>query len=136
MFDDVVSGFRLAEQAILKMLNAAVLEARKRESPVGVTIVDTSGLLRAYVLMDGAPPIAQEIATKKARTAAFIGAPTGGLDSELAARLAAAATDFTDLHGGLPIAADGAVIGGIAASGGSAAADVAIAQAGLVALTL
>lgn len=133
---DFVTGLRLAEQAILRMLTAAVLEARKREAPAGVAVVDASGLLRAFVLMDGAAPVTQEVVPKKARTAAFAGSPTGGMDPALAAMIAAAASDFTDLPGGLPIVADGAVVGGIAAGGASADDDVAIARAGLSALTV
>lgn len=132
---DVVAGIRLAEQATMEMLRSAVLAARKLDAPSGIAIVDASGLLRALVLMDGAVPIAQEVVPKKARTAAFAGAPTGELDPALAARIAAAATDFADLPGGLPIVADGVVVGGIAAGGLSADNDVAIAQAGLDALT-
>lgn len=132
---DVVSELRPTEPAILAMLQAAVLGARAREAPVGIAIVDPSGLLRAFVLMDGAVPIAQDVALKKARTAAYIGSPTGEMDSALATRLAAAATDFTDLAGGLPIVVDGVVVGGIAASGSSHENDVAIAQSGLDALT-
>lgn len=131
----VVTGLRLTEQATLTVLNAAVDEARKREAPVAIAIVDTGGQLRAFVLMDGAVPFAQEVVPKKARTAAYVGAPTGEMDPALAARLAAAATDFTDLRGGLPIVVDGVVVGGIAASGSSSDNDVAIAQAGLDELT-
>ncbi|WP_329537433.1 heme-binding protein (plasmid) [Streptomyces sp. NBC_01450] len=131
----VVTGLRLTEQATLTILNAAVEEARKREAPVAIAVVDTSGQLRAFVLMDDAVPFAQEVVPKKARTAAYVGSPTGEMDPALAARLAAAATDFTDLRGGLPIVVDGVVVGGIAASGSSSDNDVAIAQAGLDVLT-
>ncbi|GAB2968011.1 heme-binding protein [Amycolatopsis acidiphila] len=133
---DVVSEARLAEPAMLKMLKAAVTEARRREAPSGIAIVDVSGLLRVSVLMDGAVPLANEIVPKKARTAAFTGAPTGGMPAELAAKLASAAADFVDLPGGLPIVVDGVVVGGIAAGGMSAENDVAIAQAGLAAVDI
>lgn len=132
---DVVSGLRLAEQAMVTMLQAAVLEARQREAPVGIAVVDVSGLLRAYVLMDGAAPLVEPVIPKKARTAAYTGSPTGGMDPAVAAVLTAAATDFTNLPGGLPIVVNGAVVGGIAADGSSPDNGIAIAQAGLVALT-
>lgn len=133
---DVVAGSRLAEPAILKMLKAAVTEARDRNAPSGVAIVDASGLLRAFVLMDGAVPLAQEVVPKKARTAAYTGSATGAMEPALAARIAAAATDFADLPGGLPIVVNGALVGGIAAGGVSAEDDVAIARAGLQGLTI
>lgn len=134
MSTTVVSVLRLSDRAVRSIVNAALDEAGTIGAPVAVGVVDTSGLLRAYVLMDGAPPIAQDVVVKKARTAAFTGMPTGGLETVLAAKLAAAATDFTDLHGGLPVVVDGVVVGGIAASGSTSENDAAVATAGLKAV--
>ncbi|CAM5694145.1 CMP/dCMP-type deaminase domain-containing protein OS=Streptomyces canus OX=58343 GN=AQI96_37490 PE=4 SV=1 [Streptomyces canus] len=67
------------------MRNAAVTEARRREAPVGIAVVDASGLLRGFVLMDGAAPLAEQVAPKMARTAAYMGSPTGRMGGALAA---------------------------------------------------
>lgn len=121
----------LPETSVLAMLKAAVGAARELQSPSGVAIVDAAGLLRAWALMDGATPLAAEIVPKKARSAAFSGLPTGAIDAEISAQLCRASEVFVALPGGLPIIVDGMVIGGIAAGGGSADNDIAIAQAGL-----
>ncbi|MFF7549768.1 heme-binding protein [Streptomyces canus] len=63
------------EQAVLRMRNAAVTEARRREAPVGIAVVDASGLLRGFVLMDGAAPLAEQAAPKMVRTAAYMARP-------------------------------------------------------------
>jgi uncharacterized protein GlcG (DUF336 family) len=131
---DITLSARIAEQSVMKMLKAAVLEARRLEAPAGIAIVDPSGLLRAWVLMDDAVPLAADIVPKKARTAVFTGMPTGDMPVDLSTKLTVATADFVDLPGGLPIVVDGQVVGGIAAGAHSSEADVAIARAGLAAL--
>lgn len=125
----------LSEASVLTMLKAAIGAAREMRAPCGVAIVDAAGLLRVWALMDGATPLAAEIVPNKARTAAFSGLPTGTLPAEISAQISAAAPTYVTLAGGLPIIADGAVIGGIAAGGESSDTDIAVAQAGLDALT-
>lgn len=110
-------------------------EALAREAPVAIAIVDTHGLLRACIRMPGAVPVAQDLVSKQARTAADFGALALEMDPALAERLVATAADFTDVPGGLPIVAYDTVVGGIAVSGGSADDDRAIAKAGLDVLT-
>jgi glc operon protein GlcG len=134
LMSDVKPGSRIAEAAVLKMLKAAVLEARRLKEPAGIAIVDPSGLLRAWVLMDDAVPLAADIVPKKARTAVYTGVPTGDLPAELAAKLTAATAEIVDLPGGLPIVINGEVVGAIAAGARASETDVAIARAGLAAL--
>lgn len=131
---DVTVSQRIAEAAVLKMLKAAVLEARRIKAPAGIAIVDPGGLLRAWVLMDDAVPLAADIVPKKARTAVYTGLPTGDLPAEVAAKLTAQIDDIVDLPGGLPVVIGGKVVGGIGAGAHSWEADVAIARAGLAAL--
>jgi uncharacterized protein GlcG (DUF336 family) len=121
----------LPESTILAMLKTAVSAARELQAPSGVAIVDAAGQLRAWALMDGATPLASEIVPKKARTAAFSGAPTGALPAELAAQLSDASDTFVTLPGGLPIIIDDVVVGGVAAGGEYPDNDIAIAQAAL-----
>jgi uncharacterized protein GlcG (DUF336 family) len=98
---------------------------------VGVAVVDLGGHLRAWVLMDGASTIAFDVVLRKARTAAFTARPTGAMPAALASEIAAASPIFTNLAGGFPIVQEGHVVGAIAAGGGPAEDDCAIAQAGL-----
>lgn len=125
----------LSDAAALRMLKAAVTTARELQAPSGVAVVDASGMLRAWALMDGATPLAVEIVPKKARTAAFSGYPTGTLPPETSRQLELASDVFVGLPGGLPITVDGVVVGAIAAGGQSSETDVLIAQAGLDSFT-
>jgi len=133
---DTIATFRLSEGAILKMLKTAVEKAREIKSPSGIAVIDAGGTLRAYVLMDGATPLAYEAVLKKAKTAAFTGNPSGTVPPEVADRLALAITDFANLPGGFPIKKGNEVIGAIAAGGGMHDADRTVAQAGLASLDL
>lgn len=133
---DVIATHRLSEGAFLRMLKAGVEKAREISCPMGVGIVDAGGIMRAWVLMDGATPLAVDAARKKARTAAFTGQPTGQLPHELASDLALAISDFTNLAGGFPILLDGEVLGGLAASGGLHEQDIEVANAALAAAQL
>jgi glc operon protein GlcG len=88
--------------------------------------------------MDDAAYLASvELAPGKARTAAMFKKPSEALEDSINhGRIAAVtARDFIEMQGGLPIVADGKVIGGIGASFDTAEHDVKIAQAGLAALT-
>ena len=133
---DTIAAHRLSEVALLRMLRTGVEKARAIDCPVGVSIVDSGGIMRGWVLMDGATPLAREAALKKARTAAFTGRPTGGLPRDLGSDLALAISDFTNLAGGFPILMGEEVLGGVAASGGSHAQDTEVAQAALAAVAL
>jgi uncharacterized protein GlcG (DUF336 family) len=120
------------------MLKSAVAKARELGSPVGVGIVDAGGHLRAWALMDGAPQIALDVVLKKARTAAYIGRPSGELDlpAERAAALSRAAADFVAIPGSLPVIRNGHVLGAIAVGGSDSKTDVVVTEAGISALDL
>lgn len=133
---DLVATHRISEAAIARMLAAAVEQARDLEAAVGIGIVDEGGHLRAWILMDGAAPVAFDSMLKKARTAAFLGIDSGVVPEPSAMNLALAIDDFTNLHGGFAILKDGRPIGAIAASGSSGEIDAQIARAGLAALRL
>ncbi|KOV62017.1 GlcG/HbpS family heme-binding protein [Streptomyces sp. MMG1121] len=121
-------------QKIIEAADAAALATDKR---FGISVVDESGHLKAFLRQDGAKLITLQVSQDKAYTAAASqlsteqwsenlkkdevignGAPTG------IARLVA-------LGGGLPIVIDGEVVGAIGVSGGHWTDDVKIAEAGL-----
>lgn len=133
---DIVATYRLTDDAIEKMIKAATAKAREIASPSGVAVVDAGGILRSWVLMDGATPLAFEAVYKKARTAVFTGVASGGVPLDIAARLSAVMTEFANLPGGFPIMKDGRAIGAIGAGGGTHEADAAIAGAALAAIDL
>jgi uncharacterized protein GlcG (DUF336 family) len=92
--------------------------------------------------MDGAQLVALPLATDKAYTAVALDAPTetwagstapGGADWGMSTALGGRLVVFA---GGLPIHADGALIGGVGVSGAASATDRACALAGLAAAGL
>lgn len=117
-------------------LSAAEKVAREKGLKVSIAIVDNAGNLVAFQRMDGACVTSIEAATRKARTAVHLSAPTkvfedllhGGMTSLLAFEF------ISPSQGGIPLIVDGAAVGGIGSSGGSGEEDEMIANAGASAL--
>ena len=128
--------------AAAEAVQAAVAYAASIEVPVNVAVVDTSGLLVAFLRMPGAPLHSVDIAIDKAYTAASFGLATSQWSAALAQHSAAVREGivrrprFVAFGGGLPMLDAGQRIGGIGVSGASEAQDEAIAQAGLSAIGL
>jgi glc operon protein GlcG len=122
--------------AIKTMVAGAEAEAKKRNVEVTLCIVDESGNLLFLQRADAATLNTIQWAQKKARHAAFYRAPSkDGADAVKKGDVEVLAfPDFFPNQGGLPIQADGQILGGIAASGAKSEIDEAIAQAGLDAL--
>lgn len=125
--------------------HAAVAAAVAKASDLGVAVnacvVDAGGNQIAFLRGDGAFLPSGNIARDKAFTAAGFGAATGVLYDVLAGDPAvlsgiAAQPGIALFQGGLPITADGEVIGGIGVSGASAKQDEQCARAGLAAMGL
>jgi uncharacterized protein GlcG (DUF336 family) len=125
----------------LRIVAAAHAEAERRSVLVSAAVVDAGGHLVAFGRMDGAEIAGPVLAVDKAYTAVANRIAT----SELAG-LAAPGGELFGLHangggrfvifgGGIPLVADGAVVGGVGVSGASAADDEACAAAGVAALT-
>ncbi len=127
-------AIKLTHAGALLVLNAAIKAAEAMGVPQCIAIVDEGCNLLAYVRMDGARVLSIDSSTRKAMTAATSGAPTEQL-SATKAPLLATATDgrMTNLPGGLPLIADGQVIGGIGVGSGSSEQDVEVARAAVAA---
>jgi uncharacterized protein GlcG (DUF336 family) len=119
------------------MIEAAGEKAREIGFAICVTIVDESGVLKAFGRMDGAPLIAIDVSRQKAVTAVGFGMPTGQpwldfvKDDPILARGVHDIHDFTLLGGGMPIVVEGAIVGAIGVSGGHYKQDEACASAAL-----
>ena len=124
----------------LRMIAAAHAEAEERSILVSAAVVDAGGNLVAFGRMDGAEIAGPVLAVDKAYTAVANRIAT----SELAT-LAAPGGELFGLHangggrfvifgGGVPIAIEGVVVGGVGVSGASAAEDEACALAALAVL--
>ena len=133
---DFVPTYRLTHEASLRMLDAAVARAAALHAPVSVAVVDASGVLLAFVRMDGARLFSARATIKKAITSASQRMPTGYYpkDGEVSMQIRMDG-DFTNVPGGFPIVVDDQVIGAVGAGGAHVDQDVEIAQAALAALT-
>ncbi|HTV96194.1 MAG TPA: heme-binding protein [Steroidobacteraceae bacterium] len=117
-------------------LAAAERAAAEKALKVSIAIVDNAGNLVAFQRLDGACVTSIEAATRKARTAVHLGAPTkvfedllhGGMTSLLAFEF------ISPSQGGVPVMLDGALIGGIGSSGASGDEDEMVANAGAAAI--
>ena len=122
--------------AIKTMVAAAEAEAQKRNVQVTICIVDESGNLLFLQKGDGASLNTIQFAQKKARHAAAFRSPSKNAADNLAKGNTAvlAYPDSFPNQGGLPIRADGQILGGIAISGAASEVDEAIAQVAIDAL--
>src|SRR6059058_676019 len=107
-----------------KAIAAAVEYAKKNNAPGGVVaVVDEGGNLMALERIDGTFAMGATISIGKARTAVLFNKPTRFFEELInKGRTAMTAVDgFTPLIGGIPIAVDGQVVGGIGVSGAASA---------------
>jgi glc operon protein GlcG len=130
-------ALKLTHRAALDLVRHAAEAAAALGVPQVIAVVDEGCNLLAFLRMDGSRVLSVESAQRKAMTAATTGKRTGGMDPDLAARLAAA-TDgrMTNLKGGVPIIVEGQIVGGIGIGSGTGEQDLAIAEAALMAMGL
>ena len=65
------------------VLQAAKENARKRDAPSAIAVVDRAGDLLAFERMDGVRPASTELAIEKARTAARLQRPTQEIEDSI-----------------------------------------------------
>jgi glc operon protein GlcG len=121
------------------ILDAVLAEADRIGVPQCVAVVDVGGHLLAFGRSDGARIGSISVAQTKAVSAATRKRPSGeegGGEALNAIRLALAADRVTGIAGGLPIVAEGSVIGGVGVSSGTSDQDVQCARAGIAAIGL
>ncbi len=120
---------------LAEMLSAGASCCRALGLRAVLAVVDERGVLAAYLRMDGAFFVSQDLAVDKAWTAAGFRSPTAEVSSLL--------TDAPDtvrdgvlkrphvslVPGGLPLLQSGNLLGGVGVSGGSAEQDLLVAQA-------
>jgi uncharacterized protein GlcG (DUF336 family) len=118
-----------------KVVAAAEAEARKNGWPMVIAVLDTGGLLVMLARMDNAQWGSIDVAKDKARSAVAFRRPTKAFSDAIAQggpnmRLLNL-TGASLIEGGIPIMADGKVIGSIGVSGATAQQDHQVAQAGI-----
>jgi glc operon protein GlcG len=125
-----------------RVIAAAVAEAKRLNAPGGViAVVDEGGNLMALERLDGTFAAGATISIGKARTAVLFKRPTKAFEEIIkngrTAMVALSDTFFTPLQGGVPIAVDGQIVGGVGVSGAaSAQQDEELAIAGAQALAM
>ena len=116
---------------------AAEAEAARNNWGIAIAIVDSGGNLVMLHRLDNAQLSAARIAEAKARTAVEFRRPTKALEDALAgggAGLRVLTFGASVAEGGVPIVADGKIVGGIGVSGVASHQDAQVAQAGAAAV--
>lgn len=109
-----------------KVIAGAVAYAKKNNAPGGViAVVDEGGNLMALERLDGTFAAGANISIGKARTAVLFKRPTKAFEDIIkngrTAMVALPDAYFTPLQGGVPIAIDGQIVGGVGVSGAASA---------------
>lgn len=135
---NAVSKLSITQAASDRLIAAATAKAEEIGVPMAISIVDESGVLKAFRRMDGAALLSVDIATNKGYTAISFGMPTHGWFDFIK-------NDPPLLHGivhtprlvvfggGYPIVHEGQNIGAIGVSGGHYHQDMAVAEAAIAA---
>lgn len=110
-------------EAAKKVATEAIKYAKANNAPGGaIAVVDNGGNLVYLERLDGTFPASAEVSIKKANTSALFKAPSVKLENSInGGRQALITVGHTFLQGGIPIIADGQVIGAIGVSGAASA---------------
>ena len=137
---DTVPMSAISLRAAQRVLDAAVTEARAQGMAFCIAITDPSGEPVLTARMDGAPRLSAQIALNKAWTVSSFGGMPTHLWWPAIADDPALVHGFTHtprltiFGGGVGLLVDGALVGAIGVSGGSADQDRALAEVGAAAL--
>jgi uncharacterized protein GlcG (DUF336 family) len=119
------------------ILAAAQSHAQANHWAVSIAVVDDGGHPLGFIRLDGASPVSAHIAPAKAHTAALGRRESKGYEDIInQGRYAFLSIPGVSgiLEGGVPIVADGQVVGAVGVSGVKSSEDAEIARAGIAAL--
>jgi glc operon protein GlcG len=124
-----VSVTVLGQSGAQTVLQAAKQSAQQRNAPSAIAVVDPAGDLLAFERMDGVRPASAELAIQKARTAARLQRPTAEVEDNIdQGRIAFVTAEIMALRGGVPVHANGQIVGAVGVAGLSKETDTEIAQ--------
>jgi len=125
----------LTLEAADKVAAAAELEARRRNATVVIVVVDDGGYPLVLKRLNDTQVASVEVGIGKARTAAIFRRPSREFEEQIKnGRVASLVLPgATPLQGGLPLIADGKVVGAVGVSGNTPQEDEDIAKAGAAA---
>jgi glc operon protein GlcG len=128
-------GTNVTHEQARKAVAAAVADAKKQNLPMAIAVVDNAGQLVAFERMDNTQTGSIGVAQDKAVSAAMFRRPTKVFQDALAGGGAGlrilTLRGANAVEGGVPLMADGKIIGAIGVSGGSAEQDGVVAKAGV-----
>ena len=128
--DPTVAAKVISESGAQQVLIAAEHQAEALHAPCAIAVVDTSGILVAFLKMDGVRAGSPDLAIGKARTSALLQRPTAETESAVNdARPAFATSGLVALRGGVPLMAGAEVVGAVGIASRDKDNDVKIAQA-------
>jgi uncharacterized protein GlcG (DUF336 family) len=128
----VVQINRLSMDVAATIATATVAACREKGIPIGVTVVDRSGITQVQMRDTTAPPITLNISKKKAFTAIMFNAKGSDLEARASSPLATLGEGLAFMPGSVPIEAGGRIFGAIGVSGApDGMVDEECAQAGL-----
>jgi uncharacterized protein GlcG (DUF336 family) len=132
---DFAATHRVTHEASMKMLAAGIAKANEIGVKISLAVVDASGQLIGFLMMDGARFFSGRTTIKKAITSASQRLPTGyAPEANVLSMQIRMDGDFTNVAGGFPITVEDQVVGGVAAGGAKIEEDVIVAKAALAAL--
>lgn len=123
-----------------RIIDAGIAEADRIGSPSNIAVADAGGNLLSHARMDGAQLGSIEHSIDKAHTSVLFKSASGDLarDSEPGGQFWGMALSGQGrvlvFAGGVPLMADGEVVGAVGVSGGSREQDSAVAKAAAAAL--
>ncbi|WP_455647908.1 GlcG/HbpS family heme-binding protein [Lonepinella koalarum] len=114
-----------------KLVQFGIEQAQAQSVNVVIAIVDRSGHLLHLSRMDEAGLVSIDVAIGKARTAAYIKAPSKKFEDFISngSNSILATPNILPLQGGIPLVIDGQIVGAVGVSGAAGETDNAIAQA-------
>jgi glc operon protein GlcG len=128
--DPTLSAKVISASGAQQALSAAEHEAERLHAPSGIAVVDASGILVAFLKMDGVRPGSPDLAIGKARTSALLQRPTAEAENNTnTGRAAFVTSGLMVLRGGVPLMWGTEVVGAIGIAGLNKDNDVAIAEA-------
>jgi glc operon protein GlcG len=115
-----------------KVAAAAEAEAMRNKFAMSIAVIDDGGFVVYQETIDETQRGSIETALAKARSALFYKRPTKAFEDAVAGGRTTllALPDAIPIEGGIPLSADGKVIGAIGVSGGTSAQDGQTAKAG------
>lgn len=128
-------GPPISANEALSLIRKGMDQSAAKGLKMAFAVVEPSGELVAFAKMDDAPYASTRLAQQKARASARLRLTTADMEERVQGGRAALITtdEVLAVGGGVPIVADGRVVGALGVSGATAAEDAALAAALVVA---